>query len=107
MQFVSGIKAVKQWIVKFVYTTIDRVEIYKNTGFGTNAQILFGSKYLGNGYEEAEFERQIKEGLPLCPAIERVTDFNMTKNDTTLNVEFTAVLKDGSNVRIELNDIDI
>jgi len=105
--YIEGYEAVKQWIEKFCRIFTNRVEVYKNTGFGTNANELFGKKYLANGYEESEFERQLKEGLSLCPAIKEINDFNMTKNDKVLEVEFTAVMYDGTNVKVELNDINV
>jgi len=105
--YVEGYEAVKQWIEKFCRIFTNRVEVYKNTGFGTNANELFEKKYLNNGYEESEFERQLKEGLPLCPAIKEINDFNMTKKDTVLEAEFTAVMYDGTNVKVELNDINV
>lgn len=105
--YVEGIDAVKQWIEKFIRTFVNKVEVYKNTNFGTNANELFGNKYLNNGFEEAEFERLLKEGLPLCPAIKQIINFNMTKNENVLDVKLVAILYDGSNVKVELNDITI
>ena len=104
--YVEGYEAVKQWIEKFCRIFTNKVEVYKNTGFGTNANELFGNKYLSNGYEESEFERQIKEGMTLCPAIRQILNFNMSKIDTVLDVEFLAVMYDGTNVKVELNDVN-
>lgn len=105
--YIESYDAVKQWIEKFCRIFTNKVEVYKNTGFGTNANELFGKKYLANGYEESEFERQLKEGLLLCPAIKQILNFNMTKVDTVLNVDFLAVCYDDTNVKVELNDVNI
>ena len=78
-KLISNIEAVRQWIVLFVTTPKNTYKIYDGTDFGTSIRKLFGKKTLNNGYEEAEVEREIREGLPLCPAISRVTNFNMEK----------------------------
>ena len=78
-KLISNVEAVRQWIVLFVTTPKNTYKIYDGTNFGTSIRKLFGKKTLNNGYEEAEVEREIREGLPLCPAISRVTNFNMKK----------------------------
>lgn len=78
-KLISNVEAVRQWIVLFVTTPKNTYKIYDGTDFGTSIRKLFGKKTLNNGYEEAEVEREIREGLPLCPAISRVTNFNMEK----------------------------
>lgn len=78
-KLISNVEAVRQWIVLFITTPKDKYKIYDGTNFGTSIRKLFGRKTLNNGYEEAEVEREIREGLPLCPAISRVTNFNMEK----------------------------
>lgn len=78
-KLISNVEAVRQWIVLFITTPKNTYKIYDGTNFGTSIRKLFGKKTLNNGYEEAEVEREIREGLPLCPAISRVTNFNMEK----------------------------
>ena len=104
---IDGVEAVMQWFEKFLRTSVDRFEVYKNTGFGTNARELFGKKYLDNGYEESELERQVREGLLLCPAIVSINNFNMQKEDKTLSVEVEILLADGTNVKAKFDDINI
>lgn len=104
---IDGVEAVIQWIEKFLRTSVNRFEVYKNTGFGTNARELFGKKYLDNGYEESELERQVREGLLLCPAIVSINNFNMQKEDKTLSVEVEILLADGTNVKAKFDDINI
>ena len=103
---IDSIEAVKQWIEKFLRTSVNRFEVYKNTGFGTNARELFGKKYLDNGYEEAELERFIREGLLLCPAVNSINNFNMTKNEKTLAIEVEVQLADNTNVKVNIDDIE-
>ncbi len=104
---IDGVEAVMQWVEKFLRTSVNRFEVYKNTGFGTNARELFGKKYLDNGYEESELERQVREGLLLCPAIVSINNFNMLKEDKTLSVEVEILLADGTNVKAKIDDINI
>lgn len=95
-KMVSNIEAIRQWITLFVITPKDTYEIYKGTGFGTSIRKLFGRKILNNGYEEAEVEREIRDGLPLCPAINRVTSFNLEKAGRVVKVYVQVELFDGS-----------
>lgn len=104
---IDGVEAVMQWVEKFLRTSVNRFEVYTNTGFGTNARELFGKKYLDNGYEESELERQVREGLLLCPAIVSINNFNMQKEEKTLSVEVEILLADGTNVKAKFDDINI
>lgn len=102
--YISGAEAVKQWIIKFYNIFKNKVPVYVGTNFGTNFNEIFGQKYLNNGYEESEFERCSKEGLLLCPAIESITYFNMTAVSGVLEGTVEAMLKDGSNVKVEIEN---
>ncbi len=104
--YISGLEAVKQWIIKFYKIFKNKVEVYKGTDFGTNFDEIFGQKYLNNGYEESEFERCSTEGLLLCPAIETITYFNMSAKDGVLNGEIEVKLKDDSKVKLEVENGD-
>ena len=92
---ITDIDAIRQWITLFVITPRNVYEIYDGTGFGTSIRKLFGRKTLNNGYEEAEVEREIREGLPLCPAINRVTSFNMEKVGKIVKIYVQVELFDG------------
>ena len=92
---ITDIDAIRQWITLFVTTPKNTYTIYNGTNFGTSIRKLFGRKVLNNGYEEAEVEREIREGLPLCPAINRVTSFNMQKVGRILKIYVSVELFDG------------
>jgi hypothetical protein len=94
-KLVTDVDAIRQWITLFVTTPKNTYKIYNGTNFGTSIRKLFGRKILNNGYEEAEVEREIREGLPLCPAINRVTSFNMEKVGKILKVYVGVELFDG------------
>mgnify|MGYP000050424248 CR=1 FL=1 len=93
---ITGVDAIRQWIVLFITTPKDTYKIYDGTNFGTSIRKLFGRKTLNNGYEEAEVEREIREGLPICPAINRVTSFNMEKVGRIVKIYVQVELYDGS-----------
>ncbi len=94
-KLITDIDAIRQWITLFVITPKDTYKIYNGTSFGTSVRKLFGKKILNNGYEEAEVEREIREGFPLCPAINRVTSFNMEKVGKILKIYVTVELFNG------------
>lgn len=94
-KLITDIDAIRQWITLFVTTPKNVYRIYDGTNFGTSIRKLFGRKILNNGYEEAEVEREIREGLPLCPAINRVISFNMEKVGRILKVYVSVELFNG------------
>lgn len=93
---ITGVEAIRQWIILFIITPKNTYKIYDGTNFGTSIRKLFGRKTLNNGYEEAEVEREIREGLPLCPAINRVTSYNMTKVGRIVKIYVQVELYDGN-----------
>lgn len=95
-KMIMDVEAVEQWIVLFVTTPKDKYKIYEGTSFGTSIRKLFGRKTLNNGYEEAEVEREIREGLPLCPAINSVTSFNMEKSGKFVKLYIQVELYNGA-----------
>lgn len=95
-KMIYDIEAVRQWIVLFITTPKDVYKIYEGTGFGTSIRKLFGHKTLNNGYVESEIEREIREGFPLCPAINRVTSFNLEKVEKNIILYVQVELFDGT-----------
>lgn len=91
----NDIEAIRQWITLFITTPKDTYKIYEGTDFGTSIRKLFGRKTLNNGFEESEVEREVREGLPLCPAISSVISFNMTKEGKIVKIEVEVELYNG------------
>lgn len=96
---IMSIEAVKQWITLFIKTMVNGAEIYEGTKFGTSFRKLKGYKAVGNGFIEAELEREVREGLILCPAIEKVTYFNLEKQDELLIMYVDAKLFNGTVIK--------
>lgn len=101
-KMIDKILAIRQWITKFCMTEKDVYQIYRGTGFGTRFKRLYGRKRIGYGYEEAEIERDFKEGLPLCPAISAVTSFEISKSGKVLNIKLQVELFDGEQIDIDI-----
>ena len=102
---IREIEAIKQWIIKFCITEQDTYPIYEGLGFGTRFKQLYGHKRLGYGYEEAEIERDFREGLPLCPAISRVSDFKLKKIGKVLNIYVEVELFNGDLVNVDIENV--
>lgn len=94
-KMITDIEAIQQWIILFVLTPKDVYKIYEGTGFGTSYRKLFGEKYINNGYSISEIQREITEGLPLNPAIERVESVELTKEGKYLNIYIKVELYNG------------
>ena len=104
-ELINSIEAIRQWIMKFTLTDKNSNELYIGTGFGTRLRTLYGRKRIGYGYEEAELERDFREGLTLCPAISKVTSFVLSKEDKALNIDMDVELIDGSIVDINMDKV--
>lgn len=102
---VSDVEAIRQWVTLFVTTPRDVYDIYYGTEFGTTLRRLYGRKIVNNGYAESELTRQIKEGLPLCPAIKQVTDVTIGKDGKYLTVDIQVKLYDGSLVDVSIEKV--
>ncbi len=100
-KLINKIEAIRQWITKFCITVKDS-GVYEGTGYGTRFKELFGRKRIGYGFEEAEIERDFREGLPLCPAISEVSSFKISKSGKFLNIELQVELLDGDVIDIDI-----
>lgn len=94
-KLITDLDAIQEWIILFVITPRDTYEIYNGTDFGTSYRKLLGRKEVNNGYEEAELEREIREGLPMNPAIKSVDSVEITKNGRYLGLNIQVELYDG------------
>lgn len=104
-ELIDGIERLRQWIIKFALTDKESNELYKGTGFGTRIRRLYGRKKIGYGYEESEIERDFREGLLLNPDISEVTDFKISKEGDTLNIDLTVELADGTKVDVSMDKV--
>ena len=102
---VADIPAVKQWIEKFIRTSLDQTPIYKGTKFGTTIKNVIGYKSLNNGFSESEVERELAEGFLLNPAIEKVTYVDIAKVDNVLTIDVGVQLKDGTKLEERFDNV--
>ena len=102
---IDKVEAIKQWIILFILTPKDIYPIYDGTGFGTSLYKMRGQKKLfSSGYADSEIERELKEGLPLCPAIQQVTSFELDKDGKNLIVNVQVQLYDGTLIDVSVED---
>lgn len=102
-KLINKVEAIRQWITKFCITPKDS-GIYEGTGFGTRFKELFGRKRIGYGFEEAEIERDFREGLPLCPAISEVASFEISKSGKILHIKLQVELFDGDVIDVNIEN---
>lgn len=97
---IGGTDAAAQWLELFVRTVPKRYAVYGEAGFGVDATKLIGKKAVPNGAILSEIQREIEEGVPLCPAIRTVYGFDVAGG----TIAFRVVLMDGTEreVSIEL-----
>jgi hypothetical protein len=100
---VNDIPAIKQWMEKFIRTSLDATLIYVGQKFGTTIKNIIGYKSLNNGFSESEAEREISEGFLLNPAIAKVTYVDISKNDGVLVIATGVLLVDGTNLEERFN----
>lgn len=102
---INNIDAIKQWIILFILTPKDIYQIYEGTGFGTSLYKMRGQKKLfSSGYADAEIERELREGLPLCPAIKQLTGFELNKEGKNLIINVQVQLYDETLIDVSVED---
>ncbi len=98
----TDIEAVKQWIRLFLHTLKDSVTVYEGTKMGTSYKDIIGWKTINDGFVNSELEREIKEGFPLNPAIEKVLSVSFQKVDEKLSINIKVLLKNGTTLTVEV-----
>lgn len=91
MYLVEGKEAVKIWIWKLFMTTRYR-EIIFDWDYGSELEDLIGQGYT-QGYLNSEAERYVREAIEynLKDYVTDVRNVNVTFNEGTLTIEFTAI----------------
>jgi len=87
--------AIKQWLKLMVRTTLSKYKVYQGAAFGHSAESFIGRRTLPKGFVASELEREIAESCNLCPAIERVGNFEITRTTRGMVIAFTAYLVNG------------
>ncbi len=98
----TGREAVQQWIDLMLRQQIGKVPIYQVEGtdrIGLDRSMI-GSR-LPPGLVSAELERNVRETLSFCPAIQAVEDFTVTRRGRAYHVAFKAILYDESTLEVE------
>ncbi len=93
-ELIKDYRNIKNWFTKFILTPIDTIKIYEGTGFGTSLLRLIGKKDV-SCLEPAQVKKEIEDGAILHPAIYKISNVVLYKIGTALNIEITAILKNG------------
>lgn len=94
VSLVDDYKNVRNWIVKFLNTPIDKKEIYEGTGFGTSLYKLKGYKSI-SALQFAQIKKEIEDGFLLNPNIKSVEDVRLWKENRTTMLHVKVKLADG------------
>ena len=91
---VNDYQNVRNWIVKFLNTPVDKKEIYEGTGFGTSLYKLKGYKSI-SALQFAQIKKEIEDGFLLNPNIKSVDDVRLWKEERTTMLYVRVKLADG------------
>jgi hypothetical protein len=100
---VDGIEAIKVWVQKVLRTEKDKFKAYENAEYGINLEDLIIGYSLPISFVESEISREITEALTKHSQIEDIVDFEIERNNSTLNVTFRVVLLDGDSFESEVS----
>jgi len=84
----TGVEALKVWILKLIKTEKDKFKIYENIDYGITLMDLIHSNY-PYFFIKSEIQREITEGLLKNTEITDVDDFVFTREKRNLGVTFT------------------
>jgi len=84
----TGIEALKVWILKLIKTEKDKFKIYENIDYGITLMDLIHSDY-PYFFIKSEVQREITEGLLKNTEITSIENFVFTREKRTLTVAFT------------------
>ena len=93
-ELIDDYRSVRNWILKFLATPIDKYEIYEGTGFGTSLYKLKGYKSIST-LQYSQIVKEIKDGMLLNPNIRNVEDVRLWKEDKTTMLYIKVKLFDG------------
>jgi hypothetical protein len=103
----KDIEALKMWIEKVLKTEKFKFKIYKKANENEDEYgISINDFIVGNKYPKtfmlSELEREITEALFKNPLILNLENFNIDKVGSTLNINFTVILKDSRTFKKEV-----
>ncbi|MCY6957966.1 DUF2634 domain-containing protein [Clostridium brassicae] len=91
-------KAVEQWIYFVLGAYKNKYKIYKNTNFHCDVEDLLGKKR--DGFVISQLKREIEEAVTRHRYVDHIENFVTTQKKTTLNVDFSVVLKSNEVINI-------
>lgn len=94
-------EAIRQWVGFLIKTPADKFEVYKDSYFGMYIHNLIGWK--DAGFVASEIKRELTEKCPDNRAIEKIEDFEFSRNGGVMNIKFTAIKKDNEEVEVDID----
>ncbi|MDF2612773.1 MAG: hypothetical protein K0S71_559 [Clostridia bacterium] len=92
----TELEAVRQWVTLLLKTKINKVKVYKETGFGLSSNNLIGLKTYPIMLLQAVLEEEIKEKCAEHVLIRSINDFEVSRTDRGLDIHFKIILKNGN-----------
>lgn len=97
---------VQQWIFLFIYTEMEKYNVYKGTKFGIDFLYrVKGHEFYSSGFTIAQIKEELEEKLLLNSNIERVESINIKKGFNTLEFEIIVIVDNDlvkSEVRLDV-----
>ncbi|MEY8001622.1 DUF2634 domain-containing protein [Clostridium sp. Mt-5] len=90
----STVEAVEQWISLILRTYKDKYNVYKGTDFYCNIEDLAGGKK--DNFSISEIDGEISEALLKHRYITDVSNFSVSYDRRTININFDVTLLDGT-----------
>lgn len=104
---VYGDESLKVWIEKILRTEKFKFKIYEKYNdtdeYGITLQDLITGYDYPLDFVKSEVEREVTNALLKHPAINRLENWNIEKNNPALKISFVVVLKDGTTLNEEVS----
>ena len=94
-------EAIRQWVGFLIKTPAEKFEVYKDTAFGTYIHNLIGWK--DAGFVASEIKRELTEKCPDNRAIEKIEDFEFSRNGGVINIKFTVLMKGNEEMEVDID----
>lgn len=94
-------EAIRQWVGFLIKTPADKFEVYKDTAFGTYIHNLIG--WRDAGFVASEIKRELTEKCPDNRAIEKIEDFEFSRNGGVMHIRFTVIMKDYTGMEVDID----
>lgn len=89
---------VQRYVQLLLRTELEKFNVYKDTEFGMTYFKYRGNRLLPKGFINSELKREIEEKITQLSVVDSISNFNAKMNDSTLEIDFTINLVDGTSI---------